>query len=114
MLSVAATPPYVAVIFSSIRNTPDSGVDDGYDATAQQMEKLARQQPGFLGLRSVRDPDTCFGITVSYWVDEAAAQDWKTVQEHLVAQQKGRNKWYACYQIEVAKVTRNYGFSQDL
>lgn len=114
MLSLTLKPPYVAVIFSSFRNPPDPGVDDGYAATAEQMEKLARQQPGFLGLRSVRDHDTNFGITVSYWADETAAEDWKSVQEHLVAQHKGRARWYSSYQVEVTKVTRSYGFSQDL
>lgn len=112
MLSVTPEPPYVAVIFASVRNNPTA--DDGYATTAQQMEKLARQQPGFLGLRSVRDPHTSFGITVSYWIDEVAAQDWKNVQEHLVAQYKGRSRWYSFYQIEVATVTKSYGFSQDL
>ncbi len=114
MLSVSPEPPYVAVIFSSVRTKSDPDLDDGYSATAQKMEKLARKQAGFLGLRSVRDEHTGFGITVSYWRDETAAQDWRNVQEHLEAQRQGRDRWYSSYHVEVAKVTKRYGYSQEL
>ena len=60
-------PPYYAVIFSSQRQ----GEDNGYGATADRMVELAAQQPGFLGVESVRGADG-FGITVSYWESEAA------------------------------------------
>ncbi|WP_431791887.1 hypothetical protein [Kocuria palustris] len=39
-------PPYTAVIFSSQRSA--SAPAEGYDDTAEHMEELARQQPGFL------------------------------------------------------------------
>lgn len=60
----AATPepPYYTVIFASQRREGD----DGYASTAERMVELAAQQPGFLGVESVRDADG-FGITVSYW-----------------------------------------------
>lgn len=53
-------PPYYAVIFRSQR----TDVDDGYGAMADLMERLAQDQPGFLGSDSVRDADGR-GITVS-------------------------------------------------
>lgn len=103
-MSIASTPepPYTAVIFTSLR-TPG---DHGYAATAARMEELAAQQPGYLGLESARDS---LGVTVSYWVDEAAAAAWKQVAEHLVAQREGRRGWYADYRVRVATVTRDYG-----
>lgn len=48
-------------------------------------------------------------MTVSYWVDDAAAAAWKDVAEHLVAQTRGHEVWYADYQVRVATVTRSYG-----
>lgn len=54
--------PYYAVIFTSMR----TDVDGGYAQMAEQMEMLARQQPGFLGVESAREE---IGITVSYWKD---------------------------------------------
>ena len=51
----------VAVIFSS-RRTPAH--DDEYAAMAARMDELARQQPGFVEIMSVRDPVTGEGVTV--------------------------------------------------
>jgi len=96
-------PPYVAVVFTSVR----SDVDQGYAAMSRRMEELACCQPGYLGLESARD-EGC-GITVSYWVDEATAAAWKQVAEHLVAQERGRSTWYDDYRVRVATVTRDYG-----
>jgi len=95
-------PPFVAVIFTSLR-TPD---DNGYGETAVAMERLVRQQPGFLGVESAREE---LGITVSYWQNEDAARSWKQVAEHLVAQQQGRDNWYRDYRVRVATVIRDYG-----
>jgi heme-degrading monooxygenase HmoA len=104
----AATPlpPYVAVVFTSLRN--DEEPDDGYDATAARMEELASSQPGYLGIESARGPDGA-GITVSYWRDDVAARAWKRVAEHAEAQRLGRERWYAAYRVRVATVEREYG-----
>ena len=100
-------PPYVAVIFSATRTLDD---DEGYDAMATRMVRLAREQPGYLGIESVRDPITRDGITVSYWATEDDARAWKQVAEHLGAQQLGRDRWYSTYRTRVAIVTREYGW----
>ena len=97
-------PPYVAVVFSSVRTGPDAG----YAAMSARMDELAARQPGYLGIESARDADG-FGITVSYWADEDAAKAWKQVAEHLVAQRRGRGVWYADYRVRVAVVRREYG-----
>ena len=75
----AATPepPYYAVIFSSLRQ----GGDNGYGQTADRMVELASEQPGFLGVESLRGADG-FGITVSYWESEDAIKNWKRNAEH--------------------------------
>jgi heme-degrading monooxygenase HmoA len=95
----------VAVIFTSVR----TGLDpDGYAATAERMEQLAADRPGYLGIESARDADG-FGITVSYWTTPEAARAWKLVAEHLVAQELGRDRWYATYRVRIARVERDYG-----
>lgn len=113
-VSIADTPepPYVAVIFTSLRTDGDHG----YAAMSARMEALAAEQPGYLGIEGARDGlDTdglCtdgLGITVSYWVDEDAARAWKQVAEHLVAQERGRDRWYSGYRVRVAVVYRDYG-----
>lgn len=102
----AATPapPYYAVIFSSQR----SPGDQGYGAMAERMIELAATMPGFLGIESARDVEG-FGLTVSYWATEENIRAWKANAEHRVAQQSGRETWYADYQVRIAKVERAYG-----
>lgn len=105
MIARTPRPPYVAVVFTSIRTQEDA---DGYAAMAEDMDLLAARQPGYLGVESARDTEG-FGITVSYWSDEGVARAWKAVAEHLGAQRLGRDKWYAAYRVRVATVTREYG-----
>ena len=105
-LAATPEPPYTAVIFTSLR-TPG---DRGYAAAAAAMDALARRQPGYLGVESARDE---MGITVSYWVDDAAARAWKQVAEHLLVQRAGRERWYADYRVRVATVTRDYGLADS-
>jgi heme-degrading monooxygenase HmoA len=100
-------PPYTAVIFTSTRTEGDHG----YAVMGARMQELARQQPGYLGYESAREG--AFGITVSYWSDDAAAAAWKRVHEHAIAQERGRTTWYADYRVHVATVTRAYGPTRD-
>lgn len=104
--SLARTPepPYYAVIFSSRR----SEGEHGYGAMAERMLQLAAQQPGFLGVESVRDASG-FGITVSYWATEEAISAWKANMEHQAAQRGGKQLWYANYELRIARVERAYG-----
>lgn len=99
-------PPYTAVVFTSTR-TPG---DDGYVAMSAAMERLASEQPGFLGIESARGDDG-LGITVSYWVDSSAARAWKHVAAHQVAQRRGRDAWYSDYRVRVATVERDYSLA---
>ncbi|MEO5709069.1 MAG: antibiotic biosynthesis monooxygenase [Nocardioidaceae bacterium] len=107
MDAIASTPepPYVAVIFTSLRTEGDQA-DQGYARMSGRMDELAAQQPGYLGIEAARDG---IGITVSYWADEDAARAWKQVAAHLVAQERGREVWYSDYRVRVAVVHRDYG-----
>ena len=96
-------PPYVAVIFTS-RMSADN---QGYPEMAAEMETLAREQPGFLGIESVRGADG-LGITVSYWRDEESVRAWKAVGRHRAAQAAGHAKWYEHFEVRVARVVRAY------
>ncbi len=95
--------PYYAVIFTNNRTQEDSG----YAEMASRMKELAKQQSGFLGMESVRNE---MGITVSYWKDLESIRAWKANAEHQIAQQLGKEKWYAFYRIRICKVEREYSF----
>lgn len=105
MIANTPVPPYYAVIFSSIR----SEEIDGYSEMADLMVDLASKQEGFLGIESARNE---LGITVSYWKDLDSIKKWKQHSDHLVAQQKGRAKWYKNYKTRIAKVERDYEFEK--
>lgn len=96
-------PPYYAVIFTS-RQTDDTA---GYDKMAARIAELTATQPGCLGLETTRGADG-FGVTICYWRDEESVVAWKQKAEHLAAQRMGVERWYAHYELRVAKVERAY------
>jgi heme-degrading monooxygenase HmoA len=97
------SPPYYAVIFTSLRSDRDEA---GYAETARKMEEMARRQPGFLGLESARED---IGISVSYWSDLESIRQWKSNLAHREAQARGREEWYSAYATRIARVERDYG-----
>lgn len=97
--------PYYAVIFSTIL----TDTLDDYEGTADRMELLAKQQPGYLGIESARNR---IGITVSYWESLEAILRWKNNVEHMEARERGRAVWYKKYELRICKVERAYGFEQ--
>ena len=96
------SPPYYAVIFSSQRNDRENFA---YDEAAARMLELACTQPGFLGVESARGPDG-FGITVSYWDNEASIAAWRQHAEHAQVRRYGRTQWYEHFELRVARVER--------
>ena len=97
---------YFAAIFTT--QLSQSG-DDVYEIMANRMLALAQQQPGFLGLESVRGDDG-IGITVSYWTDHEAIQNWGRQAEHVSVQAMGRQEFYQWYRIRIAEVFTDRGF----
>ncbi len=96
-------PPYYAVIFSSVQ----SDTIEGYDAMAERMEQLAKDQKGFLGMESARQE---LGITVSYWESLEAIKLWKYNSAHSVARERGKNEWYKAFKVRICKVEKDYDF----
>jgi len=97
------SPPYYAVIFSSLRTENE----DGYVQMNEKIELLAQQQEGFLGMDSVRQG---LGISISYWANLEAIEQWRKNSAHQVAMQKGKEAWYSYYKVRIAKVERDYEF----
>lgn len=105
MIAQTPIPPYYAVIFTSLR----TAIDEGYSDMASRMEALATKQPGFLGMEFARNE---LGITISYWESLEAIANWKNNLEHIEAQRKGKEAWYAKYHLRIAKVERDYTFEK--
>lgn len=100
-------PPCYAVIFTSTRTDGDNG----YAQRADEMLRLAAEQPGFLGVDSVRGAEG-LGITVSYWRDEESIKAWRDNADHARTRADGRAYWYESFAVHVARVERSYGFTR--
>ncbi len=94
------TPPYYAVIFTSVRTEGDNG----YAEASKRALELAREQPGFLGYEGARQD---IGVSVSYWASLDAIRAWKEHPEHRKVQVR-EPEWYAESRIRVCKVERAY------
>ena len=79
---------------------------------ADRMVTLAQQQPGFLGVESVRGDDG-IGITASYLTGRDAITQWRGHAEHMVAQAMGRQEFYDWYRIRIAEVVSERAFMSD-
>jgi heme-degrading monooxygenase HmoA len=92
-------------------DTRTSG-DNGFAARAEEMVKLAKAQPGFLGLDGARNADG-LGILVSYWRDEESIGAWREHAAHAATRAEGRNHpWYEAFTVRIAKVERAYAWTR--
>ncbi len=106
MIANTPSPPYYAVIFTSIRTEEDRN----YEKIAERMQELAKKQEGFLGVESARSE---VGITVSYWKDLESIKKWKEQAEHMVAQEMGRTYFYTNYKTRISLVQKDYIFEKN-
>lgn len=95
-----------AVIFTAKVNE----LDENYSLTAQKMRELAFSKYGCQSFNAVTEGVD--EIAVSYWQSLEAIQRWKNDIEHLAAQTLGKQKWYACYQVDIAHIERSYAYSK--
>jgi heme-degrading monooxygenase HmoA len=81
-------------------------LDAEYAAMATRMRDLAINQYGCLEFVACNEGKS--EVAISYWESEEQIQRWKQNAEHLVAQEKGRSKWYRSYSVQVVEVVRAY------
>lgn len=81
-------------------------LDADYAATAQAMRQLAIEQFNCIAFEAVTEGDA--EIALSYWHSEDDIRAWKQHPAHLAVQRQGRERWYASYSVEVARIERHY------
>ena len=94
-INKAINPPSGSIAVTFVTRLKPEAHDDGYDDVSERMIDLVKDQPGFLGAESARGDDG-FGITVSYWKDDASIKAWRENPEHADAMKKGIG-WYDVY-----------------
>lgn len=80
--------------------------DEEYFATAKQLRELAREKYACVEFISFSEGDQ--ELAISYWKSQDDIVAWKKDSFHQLAQEKGRDKWYSNYSVEVTEIVRRY------
>lgn len=100
----------LAVIFEVI---PTNAGKAEYLAIAANLREHLADTPGLISIerfQSLADPDKL--LSLSFWQDEAAVAQWRNLEEHRVAQSKGRNSLFQNYRIRVGSISRDYSMTE--
>lgn len=88
---------------------PNEGQSDDYFAMAMALKSELETVDGFISVErfeSVTEPGKF--LSLSFWRDEEAIQDWYSRTGHKDAQNQGRESVFHNYRIRVASVIRDY------
>ncbi|MBG6157971.1 heme-degrading monooxygenase HmoA [Labrenzia sp. EL_159] len=97
----------IAVIFEVI---PHADKKQNYLDTAAEIRPLLEEIDGFVSVerfQSLSDPEKL--LSVSFFRDEEALNEWRRLTAHRKAQQIGRTSYFKDYKLRVAHVLRDYG-----
>jgi len=97
----------IAVIFEV---EPRDGCREEYLEIAARLRPLLDGIDGFVSIerfQSLSRPGRI--LSLSFWRDEAAVEDWRRLGEHRAAQARGRGGVFTDYRLRVAHVLRDYG-----
>lgn len=99
----------IAVIFEVV---PHADKQQDYLDMAAKMRPLVDQIDGFLSVerfQSLTNPEKL--LSISFFRDEEALNEWRRLTEHRKAQTAGRNSFFKDYRLRVAHVLRDYGMT---
>lgn len=103
--------PGVIVVFRSRRRV-DAEVEAEYQDTLPAVLAEIQALPGFLGNKVYRSDDG-ENVNIIHLADSDALERWRTHPVHVPAKRRGREAFYAQYELVVADVTRVSTFSHD-
>ena len=83
---------------------------DEYEPRAAEMFALAHTMPGLVDVKSFRADDG-ERVTLVTFADAQAQRAWREYPDHRLAQQSGRERFYAEYSIQVCDCTRVHTFT---
>jgi len=98
----------IVLIRTQLRPDADVAAHDRLDA---RMFELVQTIPGFVSARSYRADDD--QISLIRFASADALRAWREHPEHREAQRRGRDEFFAAYDVEVCEVTRGYDFGRS-
>jgi len=97
----------IAVIFEVIPRETERQV---YLDIAASLRPLLQEIDGFISIerfQSLTNPGKI--LSLSFWRDETAIQQWRNTEMHRMAQSQGRDHVFENYRLRIAVVSRDYG-----
>jgi heme-degrading monooxygenase HmoA len=97
----------IAVIFEVL---PRVDRRQDYLDLATDLRPLLDNAEGFISIErfeSLNNPGKV--LSLSFWRDEVAVNQWRQLERHRGAQVQGRNVIFEDYRLRVAEVFRDYG-----
>lgn len=97
----------IAVIFELF---PKEGCKQDYLKIAADLRPLLDKIDGFISIErfeSLYEPGKI--LSLSFWRDEKAIEEWRQLEVHRAAQTKGRTELFKDYRLRIAGVIRDYG-----
>lgn len=100
----------IAVIFEV---TPAPGRTQEYLDLAASLRPELERFDGFISIERFSSLTTEGKIlSLSFWRDEDAVKRWRNVEQHRLAQARGRGGVFLDYRLRVAAVIRDYGMHE--
>jgi heme-degrading monooxygenase HmoA len=100
----------IAVIFEV---EPHPERRDEYFRIASELRPLLAEIDGFISIerfQSLSHGDRI--LSLSFWRDETAVAQWRTLEAHRAAQAAGRATIFKDYRLRIAHVVRDYGMNE--
>jgi heme-degrading monooxygenase HmoA len=91
---------------------PAEGKMQEYLDLAAKLRPLLNQIDGFISIErfeSLHEPGKI--LSLSFFRDEAAVEQWRTLEAHRLAQATGRATVFRDYHLRVVGVIRDYGMN---
>lgn len=100
------------MIVTVFRSRLMPGLQDEYLALVERMKSIAVAMPGYISHKTFRADDG-ERVTIVEFASEEAQRAWRAHPEHVEAQQQGRLRYYAEYDLKVCKLLHAATFKRD-
>ena len=96
----------IAVIFEVIPTEPGK---EEYLSLAAELREYLETIPGFISVERFQSlVDERKILSLSFWESEESVAQWRNLEKHRIAQNKGKSRLFERYRIRVATVMRDY------
>ncbi len=100
------------MIITIFRSRLDPAQAEAYAPMAQAMKALVDKMPGLIAYKTFEAKDG-ERVTIVEFADEASHNAWRDLPAHQKAMQRGKEKFYLEYRVQVCDVKRDSLFRRE-